>query len=141
MTLPSIDHVQVAIPVGGEAAARRFYGELLGFAEIPKPENLRRRGGVWFGTGNLDLHLGVDADFRPARKAHVAFRVADLAAVRDRFAAAGYPAVEDEPLPGYRRCYVDDPFGNRTELGEELSAVSRQPSAVSGGSRILDDRS
>ena len=114
MALPSIDHVQVARPAGGEAAARRFYGELLGFAEIPKPENLRRRGGVWFGTGNLELHLGVDADFRPARKAHVAFRVADLAAVRDRLAAAGYRPVEDEPLPGYRRCYVGDPFGNRT---------------------------
>ena len=138
MALPSIDHVQVAIAAGGEVA-RRFYGDLLGFPEIPKPENLRRRGGVWFGTGNLDLHLGVDADFRPARKAHVAFRVADLAAVRDRLAAAGYPAVEGEPLPGRRRCYVDEPFGNRTELVEESSAVSHQPSAESGGSRMLGD--
>jgi len=115
---PSIHHVQVAIPAGGEAAARRFYGDLLGFPELPKPEPLRRRGGVWFATGTLDLHLGVDPDFRPARKAHVAYRVDGLAALRDRLAAAGHPPLEDEPLPGYRRCYVDDPFGNRVELLE-----------------------
>ena len=120
MSPPSMHHVQVAMPAGGEEAARRYYGGLLGFTEIAKSDLLRRRGGVWFGTGNLELHLGVDPDCRRARKAHVTFRVANLAALRERLAAAGRPCREDEPLPGYRRFCVDDPFGNRTELIEEL---------------------
>jgi len=91
---------------------------LLGLEEIEKPVNLRRRGGVWFMTGNLQLHLGVAPDFRPAEKAHVAFEVADLVGVRRRLAAAGYDAADDEPLPGFDRCYVKDPFGNRVELLE-----------------------
>lgn len=115
---PSIHHVQIAIPAGGEDAARRFYGDLLGFPELPKPDHLRRRGGAWFSTGSLELHLGVDPDFRPARKAHVAFHVAGLEGPRERLAAAGYPSVDGEPLPGHRRCYVDDPFANRIELVE-----------------------
>ncbi|CAA9577661.1 MAG: hypothetical protein AVDCRST_MAG19-3557 [uncultured Thermomicrobiales bacterium] len=119
-----IHHVQVAIPAGGEERARGFYGGLLGFAELPKPANLARRGGVWFGTGNLDLHLGVDPAFRPATKAHIAYRVADLPALRRRLAEAGHTPVDDEPLPGYDRFYVDDPFGNRVELLEELCVVS-----------------
>jgi catechol 2,3-dioxygenase-like lactoylglutathione lyase family enzyme len=113
---PRIHHVQVAIPAGGEDRARAFYGDLLGLREIAKPANLAKRGGCWFETGNLQLHLGVDAAFIPARKAHVAFAVDDLAAVRARLAAAGIATVEDEPLPGYGRFYVDDPFGNRVEL-------------------------
>jgi catechol 2,3-dioxygenase-like lactoylglutathione lyase family enzyme len=112
----AIDHVQVAIPAGGEEAARAFYGGLLGLREIGKPENLASRGGVWFATGSLPLHLGVDPDFRPATKAHVAFRVADLEAVRQALLAAGHHPYEDEPLPGFRRFYVRDPFGNRTEI-------------------------
>lgn len=113
---PALHHVQVAIPAGGEDAARRFYGDLLGLVEIDKPENLRARGGAWFETGTLQLHLGVDPVFTPATKAHVAFEVADLAAMRDRCEAAGHPTRADEPLPGYDRLYVDDPFGNRIEL-------------------------
>lgn len=112
----AIDHVQVAIPAGGEAAARAFYGGLLGLAELEKPVNLRGRGGVWFQTASLQLHLGVDPAFQPATKAHVAYRVADLPAVRGRLAAAGHPVREDEPLPGYRRFYTEDPFGNRVEV-------------------------
>lgn len=119
MAAAEIHHVQVAIPAEGEERARRFYGGLLGFAKLPKPANLARRGGVWFRTGNLDLHLGVDPAFRPATKAHVAYRVVGLPALRDRLAAAGHPTTEDEPLPGYARCYVDDPFGNRVELLED----------------------
>ncbi len=115
---PRIHHVQVAIPAGGEDRARRFYGALLGFDEVEKPANLRQRGGVWFMTGNLQLHLGVDKAFRPAEKAHVAFEVIGLAALRQRLTEAGYTVADDEPLPGYNRCYVDDPFGNRTELLE-----------------------
>ena len=115
---PSIHHVQVAIPAGGEDRARAFYGDLLGLAEIPKPENLRARGGVWYMAGALQLHLGVDRAFRPAEKAHVAFRVTGLDAYRERLATAGHQPVEDEPLVGYRRFYVTDPFGNRIELLE-----------------------
>lgn len=115
---PRIHHVMVAMPANGEEQARRFYGALLGLEEIEKPVNLRGRGGVWFMTGNLQLHLGVDPDFRPAEKAHIAFEVDDLAGVRSRLAAAGYDAAGDEPLLGFDRCYVKDPFGNRVELLE-----------------------
>jgi catechol 2,3-dioxygenase-like lactoylglutathione lyase family enzyme len=120
VALSTIHHVQVAMPAGGEERARRFFGGLLGLAELPKPANLRGRGGVWFATGNLELHLGVDADFRPARKAHVALQVADLAGLRERLGAAGHPTTEDEPLPDHDRCYVADPFGNRLELLEPV---------------------
>lgn len=121
-TLAAIDHVQVAIPPGGEGLARAFYGGLLGLREVEKPENLRARGGVWFQTASLQLHLGVEADFRPATKAHVAFRVTGLEDVRHRLAAAGHRVREDEPLPGHRRFYVDDPFGNRTEVLQPTGA-------------------
>ena len=116
--MSSLHHVQIAIPAGGEPRARDFYGGLLGLTEIAKPENLARRGGVWYQSGNLQLHLGVDPAFRPARKAHVAFQVRDLATLRERLEAAGYAATTDKPLPGWERCYVADPFGNRTELLE-----------------------
>ncbi len=118
MTMPTIHHVQVAIPAGGEEQGRRFYGELLGFAELPKPASLQARGGVWFATGNGQLHLGVDPAFRPAEKAHVGFQVTGLAALRERLAAAGCRTADDEPLAGYARFFVQDPFGNRLELLE-----------------------
>ena len=113
---PAIHHVQVTMPAGREADARAFYGGLLGFAEVAKPDNLAKRGGCWFETGNLQVHLGVEKDFSPATKAHVAYEVNDLDAMRGRFAAAGVAIIEDEPLPGYRRFYVADPFGNRVEI-------------------------
>jgi catechol 2,3-dioxygenase-like lactoylglutathione lyase family enzyme len=116
VTSTRIHHVQVAIPCDGEDEARRFYGGLLGLTEIPKPGNLAGRGGVWFQTGNLQLHLGVDSNFIPATKAHVAYQVEDLDAVRGRLAAAGIAIVNDEPLPGFDRFYVTDPFGNRVEI-------------------------
>jgi catechol 2,3-dioxygenase-like lactoylglutathione lyase family enzyme len=117
---PAIHHVQVAIPAGGEERARTFYGELLGFHEVAKPENLASRGGCWFQTGNLQLHLGVEKDFTPATKAHVAYEVADLTMIRERFEGVGIVIVEDEPLPGYERFYVADPFGNRVEILSSL---------------------
>lgn len=119
MATPRIHHVQIAIPAGGEAAAQQFYGGQLGLMDVPKPAHLQGRGGVWFATGNLQLHLGVDAAFRPATKAHVAFQVTGLDALRERLEAAGYGTTEDEPLAGYHRCYVQDPFGNRVELLED----------------------
>lgn len=118
MRVRGIHHVQVAAPAGCEEAARRFYNGVLGFEEIPKPAHLAARGGVWFRCGTLELHVGVEEDFRPARKAHVAFEVCDLEAWRRRLQEHGVAVVDDAPLPGYRRFYAADPFGNRLELLE-----------------------
>ncbi len=117
MNIVRIDHVQLAMPAGREHDARRFYGNLLGIPEMPKPPELAARGGAWFEHGDLKVHLGVDKQFVPARKAHPAFIVTDLPALVAKLRAAG-TAVQDEPLDGYRRVYVDDPFGNRIELLE-----------------------
>ena len=116
MTIERIDHVQLAMPPGGEAAAHAFYDGLLGLPEVAKPPHLARRGGCWFERGVVRLHLGVEADFRPARKAHPALIVGDLPTLVARLEAAGFATREDEPLAGYDRRYVDDPFGNRIEL-------------------------
>ncbi len=123
--LPSLHHVQIAMPAGQESRARWFYGELLGFPELPKPANLVVRGGVWFATGNLQLHLGVDTDFHAAGKAHPAFLVTDLSMLTERLAVAGVDITTDEPLAGYERCYVADPFGNRVELLEATATAAR----------------
>ena len=117
----ALDHVQLAMPAGGEDLARTFYRDLLGLDEIPKPANLARRGGVWFTAGSLKLHLGVEADFRPARKAHPALLVANLRALLETCGRAGCPPIEDEPLEGFARAYLTDPFGNRIEVLEPLS--------------------
>jgi len=106
------------MPRGQEEDARAFYVAVLGFSEVPKPERLAARGGAWFRSGAAEVHLGVEDDFRPARKAHPALLVEDLAAVVSRCAGAGVPVTRDEPLPGYDRVYVSDPFGNRIELLE-----------------------
>lgn len=109
---PRLDHVQVAAPPGCEDAARAFYGGLLGLVEVDKPEPLRGRGGVWFEQ----LHVGVEQDFAPARKAHPALRVEDLDGVAERLRAAGARVQWDDALPGVRRFYTADPWGNRIEL-------------------------
>ena len=111
-----LHHVQLTVPAGSEPALREFYGGVLGMSEVAKPATLAARGGVWFGSGTAELHLGVEADFRPARKAHPGLLVDDLDAVLARLAAAGRTVRPDDLLPGYRRCYVDDPCGNRLEL-------------------------
>jgi len=118
MTLLAIDHVQLAMPAGREPEARAFYSGILGIPEVAKPENLAKRGGAWFETGTLKVHLGVEQNFAPARKAHPAFRVADLPALIAHLQASGVTVTTDEPLPGYTRCYIADPFGNRIELLE-----------------------
>src|SRR3954451_8213220 len=106
-----LDHVQVAAPPGCEAAARRFYGELLGMVEVPKPDALAARGGVWFEQ----LHVGVEDPFAPPLKAHPAFAVPDVDAVAARLVAAGRPVAWDSGVPGVRRFYTSDPWGNRVE--------------------------
>ena len=118
MRIAHLDHVQLAMPAGHEAEARAFYTGLLGIPEQVKPPHLARRGGCWFERGALKIHLGVEKDFRPARKAHPAFIVEDLPALARALAAAGIELRSDEPLEGYERFFVDDPFGNRIELME-----------------------
>jgi catechol 2,3-dioxygenase-like lactoylglutathione lyase family enzyme len=114
----ALDHVLLAIPPGAEAECLGFFTGLLGMTEVAKPDALRDRGGVWLHAGSIALHLGVDPDFRPARKAHPAFRVAGLDRLAERLAAAGRPVRWDVPFDGRRRFHTDDPVGNRLELIE-----------------------
>jgi hypothetical protein len=118
-TLVSIDHVQLAMPAGEESRARAFYGDLLGMTEIPKPHPLNLRGGAWFSAGSITLHLGVEADFRPARKAHPALRVRGYDALLTKLRAANVMVKEDFELEDIRRAHIEDPFGNRIELISE----------------------
>ncbi|HEX5494416.1 MAG TPA: glyoxalase [Mycobacteriales bacterium] len=116
-----IHHVQLACAPGGEDAARKFYGVLLGLTEVAKPPGLAGRGGVWFRgnpPGPVEIHIGVEPDFRPARKAHPGLLVTDLDALAARLAHAGHHPDWDGELPGFRRCYVHDSHGNRLELLE-----------------------
>ena len=122
MTVIAIEHIQLAMPLGREEEARAFYAGLLGMAEVPKPAHLAVRGGVWFEAGGVKLHLGVEEGFRPARKAHPAFVVADLEELVGRLRAAGREVVKDQPLAGWQRVYTADPFGNRLELMERASS-------------------
>ncbi|MFI5015140.1 MAG: VOC family protein [Hyphomicrobiales bacterium] len=121
MTIRALDHILLAMPAGGETEARAFYEGLLGIPEVPKPPHLAKRGGCWFELGTLKVHLGVEADFRPARKAHPAFIVTNLARLAAALRAAGCTLRDDTPLEGYERTFVDDPFGNRIELMQLLS--------------------
>ena len=122
MRILALEHVQLAMPAGGEAAARAFYEGVLGIPEQPKPPHLAARGGCWFERGALKVHLGVEKDFQPARKAHPAFLVEDLSGLAAALRAGGFEPRADEPLEGYDRLYVSDPFGNRLELMEVKSS-------------------
>lgn len=121
MPILSIDHVQLAMPIGEEAKARAFFIGVLGFVEIPKPAQLAGRGGAWFEAGSVQLHIGTEADFRPARKAHPAFIVDDLETLIARAQNAGIETdTSQPPLDGYKRAHIFDPFGNRIELMEKV---------------------
>lgn len=113
-----IDHVQLAMPAGGEDDAVAFYDGLLGLASVPKPEPLRSRGGCWFQRDGVQVHLGVEADFRPNRKAHPALLLRGLDILVERLVAAGVAVREGNDVDDARHVYVDDPFGNRVELLE-----------------------
>ncbi len=104
------------MPVGGEDTARRFYHDLLGMVELAKPPELARRGGCWFESGNVQIHLGVEKDFRPAKKAHPALRCRDYAGLIEQLGRLDVEVNEPGDIPGVRRCHVHDPFGNRIEL-------------------------
>jgi catechol 2,3-dioxygenase-like lactoylglutathione lyase family enzyme len=120
MTLEAIDHVQAAMPAGEEERARGFYRDLLGLPEQPKPPELAKRGGCWFESAAVKVHLGVETPFSPAKKAHIAFRVDDVRSLASRARAAGFLVVDDEELPGHERIYIYDPFGNRLEFLQPL---------------------
>jgi catechol 2,3-dioxygenase-like lactoylglutathione lyase family enzyme len=113
-----VHHVQIAAPSGSEETARRFYGDVLGLTAISKPAHLAVRGGTWFRAGDQEIHIGVEPDFRASTKPHTAFEVVGLDALRRRLEEHGVRTWEDLPLPGYRRFYAADPFGNRLEFDE-----------------------
>ena len=132
MSVRGIDHVQLAMPAGGEARARAFYADLLGMEEVPKPPLLAARGGCWFRGGAAIVHLGVEPDFRPAAKAHPGLLVNDLRALRERLEAAGHPCTNDVRLPGIERAHATDPFGNRLEFLERTATGDRGRVVTSG---------
>jgi len=119
MGVTGLDHVQLAIPAGGEDQARAFFVDLLGMREVPKPENLSSSG-CWFEGGGAHLHIGIDPDFRPATKAHPAFLVDDLSDLRERLETKGIATKDDKPVEGYARFFTHDPFGNRVELMQRV---------------------
>ncbi len=116
--LAGVDHVQLAAPPGSEDRLRAYYTEVLGMTEIPKPPVLAARGGCWFAAGPVQLHLGVEEDFHPARKAHPGLRVDGIEAYASRLEERGATVVWDDSLPGHRRFYSEDPVGNRLEFLE-----------------------
>lgn len=118
-TYSGLDHVQVAAPTGSEETARAFYGQLLGMGEIPKPDVLLKRGGIWFQCGAHQLHIGVQDEFTAASKAHPAFAVNGIEALRNKLVSCGIEIVEDVPLEGVVRFHIRDPFGNRIEFVEK----------------------
>ncbi|MFD5796148.1 glyoxalase [Streptomyces diastatochromogenes] len=126
--LAAVDHVQLAAPPGSEDVLRAYYVDVLGMTEIPKPPALAASGGCWFQAGPVQLHLGIEKDFRPARKAHPGLRVTDIEAYAVRLAGQGAPVLWDDNLPGHRRFYSEDPVGNRLEFLEPLRARREPPS-------------
>jgi catechol 2,3-dioxygenase-like lactoylglutathione lyase family enzyme len=118
-----IHHVLLACPPGSEAASREFYGGVLGLSEIPKPPALARKGGCWFRGHGIELHLGVEQDFQPARKAHPGLLVPDIDAWAARLQHAGYPVLFDDEFPGMRRFYSQDAHGNRLEFLQPINSA------------------
>ena len=122
MTIISLDHVQVAIPIGGEDKAREFYSGILGFSEIEQPASMAARDSIWFVAGPVNLHLGVEPEFHPAKRAHPAFVVDDLDRIVAACASAGLTTKPDVSFNGFWRFHVFDPFGNRLELMQRAKA-------------------
>ncbi|MDG4860771.1 VOC family protein [Streptomyces sp. T-3] len=119
--LIAVDHVQLAAPPGSEDRLRAYYADILGMRELSKPSALAARGGCWFAAGGVQLHLGIEDDFRPARKAHPGLRVRDIEAYAAELVVRGAKVAWDENLPGHRRFYSEDPVGNRLEFLEPVA--------------------
>ncbi|MBS4218251.1 VOC family protein [Bacillus sp. FJAT-49711] len=117
-TFKAIDHIQLAAPKGSEEEARRFFKGILGFEEIEKPEALKKNGGVWFAYGNVQLHIGIEDPFSATKKAHPAFEVEKIEELKQHLLEHEVEIIEDNKLPGAKRFYVADPFGNRIEILE-----------------------
>lgn len=120
MPIIALDHVQLAMPAGGEDKASFFYTSILGLSEVAKPANLAGRGGCWFERGMVKIHLGVEPNFKPAQKAHPAFLIDNLSTFLEMLAGHNIENTQDKPLAGYLRAYINDPFGNRIELMQKL---------------------
>ncbi|KMY51583.1 VOC family protein [Peribacillus loiseleuriae] len=114
-----IHHVQLAAPPGSEEVARKFFVGILGFEEIEQPEPMKIRGGVWFGFGNYHLHIGIEEPFSPAKKAHPAFEVKNIEALKIHLAENNISFIVDTDYPGVNRIYIEDPWGNRVEILEK----------------------
>ncbi|MFJ7513315.1 VOC family protein [Peribacillus simplex] len=114
----AIDHIQLAAPKGSEDIARKFFKNILGFEEVEKPEELKKRGGVWFEFGNYQIHIGIEEPFYPAKKAHPAFEIENIEELKKHLITNGIDVIADDKLPGAKRFYISDPFGNRMELLE-----------------------
>ena len=121
-TFTSIDHIQLAAPKGSEDKARTFFKDLLGFDEVEKPEALKKRGGVWFEFANHQIHIGIEEPFNPAKKAHPAFEVENIEALKQHLVTNGIDVTEDDRIPGVKRFFISDPFGNRMELLERVKS-------------------
>jgi catechol 2,3-dioxygenase-like lactoylglutathione lyase family enzyme len=117
----SIDHIQLAAPKGSEDTARKFFKNILGFEEVEKPKELKKRGGVWFEFGNYQIHIGIEEPFYPAKKAHPAFEIENIEELRKHLVTNGIDVMDDDKLPGAKRFYISDPFGNRMELLEWIN--------------------
>ncbi len=118
MLIKRIDHIQLAAPIGSEEQARLFFQDILLLDEVEKPEALQKNGGVWFSNGHVHIHVGVEPSFTPAKKAHPAFEVTDIEALASQIREKGLSIQVDAQLPGAKRFYVDDPFGNRLDFLE-----------------------
>ena len=129
MSLTGIDHIQLAAPPGCEPEARNFFGRLLEMEEIPKPEPLRSRGGCWFKVGEKQLHIGIEDDFRPARKAHPAFSVENIQRLYEKLSNAGVRCTWDDAVDDVRRFYANDPWGNRLEFAEPIRVWQTETSS------------
>lgn len=125
-----IDHVQLAMPHGGEYEARQFFVDVLGMTEIPKPAHLAIAGGCWFTSGTAHIHCGVEQDFTPAQRAHPALLVDDLPSLVTRLEENGIPFASGKPLDGYKRGDILDPFGNRIELMERVKITADTETAT-----------
>ena len=118
MLIKRVDHIQLAAPIGSEDEARSFFQGVLSLNEVEKPHELKKNGGVWFSNGHIHIHVGIEEPFAPAKKAHPAFEVSDIEALASQITGKGVDIKYDDRLPGAKRFYVNDPFGNRLEFLE-----------------------